>query len=91
MKRKAQTPEKNTASQSNQENNKYAAGDNSDLTEEEGRYLIKGYHWSEQKVKQYAGVCPYGISEPYERYDPEEAKKKSSGTPKSLGSFVKKS
>lgn len=58
---------------------------------EEG-FAIKGYHWSEQKMKQYGGTCPYGISDPYERPDAAaERKKKEGGTaPKSLGSFVKK-
>jgi hypothetical protein len=59
---------------------------------EDGRFLIKGYHWSDQKQKQYAGVCPYGISEAYERYDAvaENKKKEAALSPKSLGSFVAK-
>ena len=74
----------------NQENNSTTKSANSQ--EEAGRYLIKGYHWSDTKSKQYAGTCPYGISEPYESYNGEEEKKKrqASGTPQSLGSLLNK-
>ncbi len=69
------------------------SGESTASAEEAGRYLLKNYKWSEQKKKQYAGLCPYGVSEESPRPNNASAAGSSSaspskGKPVSLASLV---